>query len=189
MVDAKGSSGTPSCWVRTPAYREGEATDFEYEATRSVANMLSIKGEITSAGRARLALLQMRPRAENAEDVGQQAIDELSSFNDGGCAFEAAEGNPLPIPARLEPLFVAYDDYVTFFPDGKRAARVLYQKASWLSGCRRHREAAGLYARILERYPKDELASDAKTRRDEELKEATKQEQTAPSAPGASRAR
>ena len=166
--------GSPSCKILAPRYDES-ASAFEYQATLSLANMLSMKNELHRAGLTRQGLLHMRPHAKNAEDVALLAIRELSSFLDGGCSFAPQGTAPLPIPGDLGPLFKAYDDYMTMFPEGERAPFVLYRKASWLSGCRHHREAADLYETIIRRYPKHELATYARSLREEEIEDARKQ--------------
>lgn len=174
MTNPKVIPRSQSCTIRGPARGE-DASAFEYQANLHLANMLSMKGEYLRAGRTRLRLVHMRPRAANAEDVALLAIQEMSLFFDGGCSFASPDGSPLDIPASIAPLLAAYDDYLAMFPRGKRAANVLYLKASWLSGCRHYQEAADLYGTIVETYPKEELASVARDRRKKELENARKQ--------------
>jgi hypothetical protein len=166
--------GSPSCKILAPLYDES-ASAFEYEATLSLANMLSMKNELFRAGQTRQGLLHMRPHSKNAENIALLTIRELSSFFDGGCSFAPPGTKPLPIPGDLVPLFRAYDDYTTLFPKGIRAPSALYQKASRLSECRHHREAADLYDAIVRRYPDHELAPYARGLREEEMEAATKQ--------------
>ena len=99
MPDPEVVSRSRSCTIVEPRDDQG-ASDFEYQAHRALADMLSIKGGLRKAGEVRLMLLRMRPHAGDAEDVALMAIDESSAFSDGGCSFEAPEGAPLPVPSR-----------------------------------------------------------------------------------------
>ncbi|HEX2661030.1 MAG TPA: hypothetical protein VHU40_22275 [Polyangia bacterium] len=171
MVPPEVIPSSSSCTIHHPR-DDPSASDFEYEATLALANMLSGKGHFSGAGEARQRAFHMRPNVEDAEDVALLSITELNSFHDGGCSFAPTGPSPLPIPKRLVPVLRAYDDYVTRFPQGAYVPHFIERKAAYLAQCQHHREAAELYGTLIARYPNHPLSEDAARWRAEELARA-----------------